>query len=321
MTIYPCLLADVGGTHVRFARALQAGTPPVDILTVPTADHPTMVAAADAYRGIDGASSRPFASAAIAIAAPITHGRIRLTNSAFTIDPDAMRRELGLVAVTLVNDFEAQAWALPSLGDDDLAPLGDRLPSRRATMAVVGPGTGLGCAGMLLANGRWHAVPGEGGHATLSAQTAREAEVIAAARRVHGHVSAERLLSGIGLPTLYRALAEVEGRAADPAIRTAADVTEGAARDALLAGTVDLFGALLGGYAGNVALTFGAIGGLLIGGGIAPRIVDRLGASPFRERFVAKGRFRGYLDAIGTAIVTRPDPALDGLATMIAQPA
>ncbi len=320
MTHYPCLLADAGGTHIRFARTLAAGAAPIDIETVATADYPTMAAAATAYRTPAAGPERPFASAAVAVAAPITDGRIRLTNTAFTIDARAMQHELGLAGVTLVNDFEAQAWALPILADTDLAVLGEQLPSRRATMAVVGPGTGLGCAGMLLAKGRWHAVPGEGGHATLSAQNDLEADVIAAARRAHGHVSAERLLSGIGLPTLYRSLAQVEGRSADPSIRTAVDITEGADEDALLAGTVDLFGALLGGYAGNVALTFGAVGGLLVGGGIAPKIAARLARSPFRERFVAKGRFRGYLEAIGTAIVTRPDPALDGLATMIAQP-
>lgn len=315
---YPCLIADVGGTHVRFARVLEPGAGPTDIETVATADHATMALAAAAYRG-SANTARPFRGAAIAVAAPITHGRIRLTNNAFTIDADTMRRDLELDTVQLVNDFEAQAWALPTLGDDDLVVLGERLPSRRATMAVVGPGTGLGCAGLLRAGGYWQAVPGEGGHVTLSAQTDLEAAVIAAARRVHGHVSAERLLSGIGLPVLYRALAEAGRRPADPAIATAADITEGAEHDASLASTIDMFGALLGGYAGNIALSFGAIGGLLIGGGIAPRIATRLAASPFRERFVAKGRFRGYLESIGTAIVVRPEPALDGLATMLAQ--
>ena len=318
-TIWPCLLADVGGTHVRFARVLMPGGTPVDIQTIETADHPTMVSAASLYRASTGQAPRPFASAVIAVAAPITNGRIRLTNTAFAIDPEAIRREFAISVVRLINDFEALAWALPTLRDDDLRLLGKNMPGRRATMAVIGPGTGLGCAGMLRSNGRWHAVPGEGGHATLSAQTDREAAVIAAARRTHGHVSAERLLSGIGLPSLYRALAQVEGRGADPSIASAVDVTEGAERDALLASTVDLFGALLGGFAGNIALSFGATGGLLLGGGIAPKIATRLETSPFRERFESKGRFKGYLEGIGTAIIVRPEPALDGLATMIGQ--
>jgi glucokinase len=154
---------------------------------------------------------------------------------------------------------------------------------------------------------------------TLSAQSDLEAAVIARARDEFDHVSAERLVSGSGLPTLYRCLADVLGEAADPALDDGARITEAASASALAAATIDLFGAFLGGFAGNVALTLGARGGVWIAGGIAPRLVERLAASPFRQRFECKGRFQSYLEPIGTAIITRPDPALGGLAFAIEQ--
>lgn len=326
----PRLLADVGGTNIRFACCDGPGLPPDRILVLPTAGFPDLRAAALAYRE---RLDRPpvFAGAVIAVAAPVTGRRIRLTNTDFVVDADALSAGLGALQparapravaappVRLMNDFEALAWSLPILPDADLVPIGEAEPSRRSTMAVVGPGTGLGCAGLLRHGDHWHPVPGEGGHMTLAAQTALEADVIGVVRREFPHVSAERLLSGIGLPTLYRALALVQGIVPDADVRSAGDVTRGldgsgGTADPLRIDTVAMFGALLGGFSGNVALVFGATGGLLVGGGIAPRIAARIAASPFRERFVGKGRFEGYLSRIGTAIIARPDPALDGLA-------
>ena len=149
---------------------------------------------------------------------------------------------------------------------------------------------------------------------TLSAQTTLEAEVIAVARGELPHVSAERLVSGTGLPLLYRCLATVRGEPADPALVTGEQIGKAIGTSPLAAATIDLFGALLGGFAGNVALVLGARGGVWIAGGIAPALFDALQASPFRARFEGKGRFAAYLAGIGTAIVTRPDPALAGLA-------
>ena len=218
----------------------------------------------------------------------------------------------------MLNDFEALALSLPRLGPQQLRLHGAPL-SAQGTMAVIGPGTGLGVAGVVQTSTGWTALPGEGGHATLSAADDFESQVLAHVRQDHEHVSAERLLSGIGLPTLHQAVAAVLGQAA-PSLN-ARDIVQRACagQDALCERTIDAFCALLGGFAGNVALTLGARGGVCIGGGIVPRLGDRFFASQFRERFEAKGRFRGYLEAIPTALITDTLVALTGAAVAIEQ--
>jgi glucokinase len=167
----------------------------------------------------------------------------------------------------------------------------------------------------------WVAIPGEGGHATLAPADDYESALLAAARREVAHVSAERLLSGIGLPLLHRAVAQVEG--VEAPVCTAEQIVERglAGSDALAARTIDVFCALLGSFAGSVALTYGARGGLYIGGGIVPRLGERFFASRFRERFEAKGRFRGYLEAVPTLLITDTLAALTGAAAALQTPA
>jgi glucokinase len=320
---YPTLLADVGGTNVRFAIGEAAHAPPSLVRVLPTAAHATLTEAALAYLALvgqpgSGSFARP-TSAAFAIATPIEAARtgpVRLTNTDFAIDSRDLIDRLRLQALWLVNDFEALAWSLPTLQPHELQVLGRRLPSMDATMAVIGPGTGMGCAGLLRNAAGWHAIPGEGGHVTLSARTAFEREVLAAAAGQMDHVSAEKLLSGIGMPLLYRAVAAV--RSHDAALQPLPDARAITARagpggDALCREVVETFCGLLGGYAGNVALTYGAAGGLLIGGGITAHISDFLAAGSFRSRFEDKGRFAAYLGGIGTARILRELPALDGL--------
>ena len=340
--LYPMLLGDIGGTNVRLAVRDGPGEPLRGHRRYASADHAGIADVVAAWvaesqadqgqgwerdQGPDQGQGRdqpgatgdvataPFARAVLAVAAPVDAGPIRLTNTDFIVDGAELARRFRPCRVHLMNDFEAQAWSLPTLGPGDYRLLGRRAPTADRTMAVLGPGTGLGCAGLVrLSNGRWLPLSGEGGHMTLAAQTPLEADVIAAARQDHPHVSAERLVSGTGLPLLYRCLAIVRGETADPALDSGEKIGKAAAGSPLAAATIDLFGALLGGFAGNVALVLGARGGVWIAGGIAPALHERLQASPFRERFEGKGRFAGYLGGIGTAIVTRADPALAGLA-------
>jgi glucokinase len=165
----------------------------------------------------------------------------------------------------------------------------------------------------------WQALPGEGGHATLAAADDFESAVLAQARQGFAHVSAERLLSGIGLPVLHQAVAQVMGQVA-PELTAEQIVALGLNQsDAVCARTLDSFCALLGSFAGNVALTLGARGGVYIGGGIVPRLGERFFASRFRERFEAKGRFQAYLQAIPTALITDTLAALTGAAFAIEQ--
>ncbi|MBX9715883.1 MAG: glucokinase, partial [Burkholderiaceae bacterium] len=211
--------------------------------------------------------------------------------------------------------------AVPRLPPEHLRSHGV-MPALKGTLAVVGPGTGLGVAGLMETDAGWQALPCEGGHATLAATNDFESTVLALARREFEHVSAERLLSGLGLPVLHRAVAAVSGQPVEVSGSPSAEVivergVDGS--DAVCAQTLDLFCAMLGSFAGNVALTLGARGGLYVGGGIVPRMAELFFASTFRERFEAKGRYRRYLEAIPTALILDPHAALTGAALAIEQ--
>ena len=325
---YPRLVADIGGTNARFAWLAQPGMALAHLQTLAVPDHAGPAEAAAAYlQGLSqhlGAHWHAPRRAAFAVATAVAGDRVAFTNSRWDFSREAVRRTLGLDALAIVNDFEALALCLPQLAPAQLRahpglPLQALPDAPFGTMvAVVGPGTGLGVGAVLRTRGGWQAVPGEGGHATLAATDRLEAEVIAVVRRTYPHVSAERLLSGIGLPMLHAALAEVRGLGQVPAATTEVIVATGVSgQDPLSAATLDLFCALLGSFAGNVALTLGARGGLFIGGGIVPRFADRFIASDFRARFEAKGRFRDYLAAVPTALIVDTQAALTGAALAI----
>lgn len=210
--------------------------------------------------------------------------------------------------ITPLNDFAAQAYALPVLEPGDLRKVGGGEAMADAPKVVIGPGTGLGTAGLVRIDGRWHAITGEGGHVTMAPSNEREARIIALGRERFGHCSAERLISGAGLAFVYGALnAGVSLTADEVGARIAA--REAAALEAL-----DVFFQLLGTVASNLALTFAAFGGVYIGGGITPRYVDEFQASGFRTRFEDKGRYRPILADIPTWVITADQPALRGLA-------
>jgi glucokinase len=183
-------------------------------------------------------------------------------------------------------------------------------------LGVVGPGTGLGVATLVPTGDTWAAVSGEGGHVTLPATTSEEAAIIDRIRQETGHCSAERVLCGPGLVRLYELLGKSAGR--EVAKVTSMDVT-GLARkgEPLATKTLAMFFGMLGTVAGNLALTVGARGGIFIGGGIVPQLLREFEASPFRERFLAKGRYRDYMDAIPTFVITDPQAAFRGLRKLL----
>lgn len=323
----PGLVADIGGTHARFGLVEVPGLAVTQVQRLRTADYAQLSDAARAYlAALPTSLTRP-GYACLAVAAPLDGDEVRFINHPWRFSREALQRELGLERLLLLNDFEALALALPHLTAAGLRahpPGPGHSPSDapRGTLAVVGPGTGLGVAGLIHTPSGWHAIPGEGGHVTLAACDDFEVAVLAAARRELAHVSAERLLSGVGLPLLHRAVAAASGRSIDVAMRTEAILQrglDGDRRDADCARTLTVFCAMLGTVAGNVALTLGARGGVYIGGGIVPRIADFFFASAFRERFEAKGRYRDYMSAIPTALIIDPQPALTGAAVALAQ--
>lgn len=323
-TSYPRLVADIGGTNARFGWVAAPGAPVTQVRKLSVPDYAGPAEAARAYLDeraqlADADGCTP-CHAAFAVATAVAGDHIAFTNSHWAFSRQAVQAALGLDSLLMLNDFESLALSLPRLGSTQLRAHGDVLPQAAGMLAVVGPGTGLGVGAVVQGpQGLWVALPGEGGHATLAPGDDLESALLACVRRQFSHVSAERLLSGIGLPVLHQALGEVNG--SPTATRSAADIVEQgqAGKDALCSQTLDVFCALLGGFAGNVALTLGARGGVYIGGGIVPRFADRFFASAFRQRFEAKGRFQPYLAAIPTALITDTLAALSGAALAIEQ--
>lgn len=308
------LIADIGATNSRFALLDDDGRQ-LALETFENALFTGVEGLLDVYLSHRRASDQP-KRAALAIAAPIVGDEVRMSNRPWGFSRAALKEKLNLNELIVINDFAAVAWALPALSAGDLAQIGGGAPLPRSTLATLGPGSGLGVASVTPAADDWAVVAAEGGHATLPATNDAEAAVVERVRKRYGHCSAERLLSGPGLVTLYETLAEIAGR---PVAKiTPPDVT-GLARqgEPLATRTVGMFLALLGNVAGNLALTVGALGGVYVAGGIVPRLLDTVERSDFRERFEAKGRYRHYMERIPTYVITARLPALNGLRRLL----
>lgn len=308
------LLVDLGGTNTRCALQRQ-GDAPGHIRATRNEDYPDLAAVVRAYLAGTPADLRP-SSAAVAVAAPVSGDRIEMTNLGWSFSAETLRAKVGVDEIRVVNDFTAVAMSLPYLDAADVIQVGGGEPVAGRALAVLGPGTGLGVSGLLPVPGGWAALSGEGGHVTLAAADDREASVISLIRAQHGHVSAERLISGFGLGNLYmalRSLADKPGERLRPEeVSARADAGDDIAAEAL-----GHFFAFLGTVAGNLALTLGALGGVYIAGGIVPRLKESFLASGFRARFESKGRYLEYLRRIPTYLVIEPVPAFRGLAAIL----
>lgn len=311
------LLADIGGTNVRFATLHDDGG--IDgFESWLTALYPNIADAVKAYADVTGLQL-PFGEAAICAAGPLLGRHIDLTNCAWTISVDEIAAATGAAHPVLVNDFAAVARALPVLGTGDLVQIGGEAPLAGAPKVALGPGTGLGVASVVSdGRGAWVVAPGEGGHSDLAATSDREIAIVFHLIREHGHVSVERVLSGPGLETLYLAIASLDGLnlKAKPVAQDIAAAAR-AGHDAAAVEAVALFTGWLGSVAGNVALTLGAQGGVYIAGGIVPQWGALFDAKLFRRRFEAKGRMRGFLATIPCYLVTAKDLAFRGLAELV----
>jgi glucokinase len=308
------LVGDVGGTNARFAIAhMIEGRPVLEHHeSFKGADHPTFLAGVKAF--IDGCEVKP-TGGVIAVAGPVTDGEIDLTNSPWRVS-EAELQTLGLNPVRLINDFEALAWGAPVVPADMLASLGGPDEGEpHSAITVLGPGTGFGVSALARdIHGNEIAMPSEGGHACFAPGDPIEDEILRILRRRYDRVSIERLICGPGLLNMHRALAEIDGR--ESHIDDPAQITTEAMENANspCGATLARFCAILGAVAGDIALTTGARGGVYIAGGIAPRILPFLQASPFRERFERKGRFKDYMAAIPTRVILHKHAALLGAA-------
>ncbi|QGZ41478.1 glucokinase [Pseudoduganella flava] len=315
----PRLLADVGGTNARFALETAPGQVG-HIHVLPCCEHPTLAAALRAYLALpDVAAAAPVVRhGAIAIANPVTGDFVRMTNHHWEFSIEGMRQECGFDVLAVVNDFTALARSLPFLGDQK-RQVGGGTAVAGSPLGLIGAGTGLGVSGLIPCASGWTALLSEGGHVSFSPVNETEVAILQFAWREFEHVSAERLMSGAGIELIYRALADYRKVAAEPL--SAADVARRALDGTcpLCDEAIEAFCGMLGTIAANLAVTLGAQGGIYIGGGIVPKLGDRFDRSAFRARFEAKGRFRQYLSAIPTHVITAQYPAFLGVSAILAE--
>jgi glucokinase len=311
------LVADVGGTNARFALVDEQGH-----IRFPRSflcrDYESLAAIITEYLATTAGRQRP-ARAAIAVAGPVVDGEIEFTNLDWRVSEVDLLATFELEAVSLINDFAAQALAAPRLEPENLRAIGPKLRGADySPLVVLGAGSGFGVAGMARSERGDLAISTEGGHAGFAPYDEVETEVWKRLRVKHARISIERLLSGPGLYELYRALGDIEGTQAD--LNDEKAVLEASiAGDRLAGTTVDRFCAIFGSVAGDFALAYGARGGVYISGGIAPRMLDRLLSGGFRTRFEDKGRLSDFVREIPTQLIVHPYPALVGAARQLAQ--
>ncbi len=320
MSQFDILVADIGGTNARFGLIhlgsgpedsnQQQGFQPRQQITLKCAEHPSIVAMAKAYCVKAGIDVPHYAC--LAIAGPIEDGWVKMTNLNWSFCVEDMRQELGMTALEVINDFAALAYATPFLRADEIRHLRPGKANPQAPMVVMGPGTGFGMAALVPLDGDWRILPTEGGHCNLAPGNERELAVRAWLARTEEHVSIEDVLSGRGLVSIYKALAERNGAKADDL--SPADVSSrGLANDdPLCREALETFCELLGSVAGDKALSLGAKGGVYLGGGIIPRIAGFIAQTGFNERFVHKGPMRGYVSDIPVNMIINDVAALVG---------
>ncbi len=275
------------------------------------ADYPGPVEAARAYL-----AGRPVRDAVLAVATPVTSDWVALTNSPWAFSIRESQSALGLDRLEVINDFTAQALAVPWLTAEERSQIGSGAPVPGHVVGIIGPGTGLGVGGLVPMGDRWQPIPGEGGHVSFVVHDEVEAAILAQLQKRFGHVSNERVLSGPGLVNLAVALAALEGETlavVDPQAVVEAARTGGCR---FCRAALERFSSLLGGAAGDLALTLGARGGIYIGGGLVERLGQLFDEARFRAGFVAKGRLAYFLEPIPTYLITHTEPGLLGAAAL-----
>lgn len=315
---FPILIGDIGGTNARFCILSDADSEPTQLTTVKTAEYPSIDDAIQTAV-LNNTSVKPV-STLLAVAGPIESDEIPLTNCHWVVKPKDMLANLGLSDVIVINDFEAQALAIAALGDDNRERIGPERADMMASRVVLGPGTGLGVAGLVYARNMWFPVPGEGGHVDIGPRSARDYQVFPHLEAIEGRIAGEQILCGRGLVNLYRAICTTDGLS--PAYSDPADITANglSGANAQAQETLSLFSTYLGRIAGDMALIFMARGGVYLAGGISQKIIPALKLPEFRAAFEDKAPHKALMASIPTYVVTHPQAALAGLSTYARSP-
>lgn len=316
---FPVLVGDIGGTNARFALIESIDSEPVSFENVQTLDFANIdIAIREAI--YKQTQIRP-KTAILAIAGPISGNEIELTNCPWVVRPWAMMEMLGLQNIIVINDFEAQALAVASLGREHLAQIGGAEPIDKASRVVLGPGTGLGVAGLVRSGNSWLPIPGEGGHVDIGPRSPRDYQIFPHIETLDGRISGEQILCGRGLVNLYRAICVADGKG--PVYNDPKQVTQGAFAGADLSAkeAVELFATYLGRLAGDLALVFMARGGVYLSGGIAQKIITTLQNGGMRKSFDDKAPHLAFMQSIPVFVVMHPLAAVAGLCAYARHPA
>jgi glucokinase len=318
------LVADVGGTHVRFGIAVDGGGgDSIQVHCVrryAVRAHESIAHAAHHYRSATPGVPAALERAAVAVAGRVDHDRVQLTNSAWNFSARALSESQQFQQLQVINDFEAVGHAVGALCAADLTPVGTQrlqLPLTQGVCAIVGVGTGLGVGGVIANRGVFSVLATEGGHASFAPTSEVSMEVLRWLRKKHGRVSAERVLSGSGLANLHLALSEIRGQHV-PEL-TAAEVTTRAENgsDANCVEAVGLFCELLGAFAGDLALTLGAWQGVLISGAMLGHFERGMLERRVRAGFEYKGRFAPAMRTVPVETISHPHVELLGAARLL----
>lgn len=312
------LLADIGGTNVRFGLLRDKEIFAAHLYKC--ADYHSLPQAAKAYLkevAPEAGEEIKLSSGVFSVAGPVSGDRFKLTNFTWSFSVADVQDKLGLGSLDLINDFHAIALAIPRIKYESFESFGgqETIEVDGYPKVVIGPGTGLGVAALIWDGKRYIAVPGEGGHVSVAAQTRREFEVIQWLRaEKYSHVSTERVCSGKGLVNLYEALYHVDGKPLET-LPEPEDITQAVrlGDDLLARESWQMMTGFLGSLAGNLCLTLNARGGIYLAGGVALSSSDIFDKTLFRKKMEAKGRYADFLKTIPAYLVTEKIPAFTGL--------
>ena len=310
------LIGDIGGTNARFALAHHGEPGFNDVITLQCGDYESADQAMRHY--LDTIQAGPVGAICLAVAGPVVDQRVRFTNNHWQIAGDELCRDFSIDAVRLLNDFEAIACSIPFLTTADCLQIGAPKPipldGEQFKIGIIGPGTGLGEAGLKKVGDTMVPIPGEGSHGGFAPETQVQIDLLNVLRERFDRVSTERLVSGPGIENVYRALTRIRGEKRTSL--SAAEIFDAAIADSdeIAAEAAHLFFEILGQEAGNLALTIGATDGVYLAGGIAQRYPDFLKSSRFRSAFESKGRYRSLMERIPTQLILHDQPGLLGAA-------
>ncbi|MDB2390511.1 glucokinase [Alphaproteobacteria bacterium] len=310
------LVADIGGTNVRFGFAADATTPLEHVRIMACASYPSFAdAIADFLAPLDVSISY----LSVAVAGPVNDDLVDVTNNHWAFSKGELMNQLGVEGILVINDFTAQALAQYDPSANGNIQICDGVSDITAPLLVIGPGTGLGVSALIPAGDDYVPIEGEGGHVTFAPRSEDEFALLAFLSQAMPHVSAERIVSGAGLENIYAFMADRHADADKPARLSAPDIGMAAvAESGLCRAAVNLMLGCLGTVIANAVLTMGTWRGVVIAGGIVPHVHSLLADSPFTARFRHQGRMGTLLNAVPVWLSVDPLAGIKGAQAAVA---